>query len=87
MKTIGLLLALLPLATDVHAQYVVRDRQGRVIERVEPLYPGADTWVRRGRAGERLGTVERMPYGEQLIRSRAGDKIGIIDTSPQHRSK
>jgi len=79
MKTIAFLLALCALAPDALAQVTIRDHGGRIVQRTDPLYPGADTWVRRDREGRRLGTVERTPYGDYVVKDRRGNRTRVID--------
>jgi predicted Mrr-cat superfamily restriction endonuclease len=71
--------ALLVLAPDALAQATVRDRSGRVIERIESLYSDSNVWVRRDREGRRLGSVERMPYGDYVVRDRRGNRTLVIN--------
>jgi len=56
--------------------YTVRDRSGKVIERLQPMYQGADTLIRRDSAGRRIGTVEIGKDGSSVVRDNAGRRIG-----------
>lgn len=72
LSGLAILTILLAAGATAAQDHVVRDRSGKVIERVEPLYPGSSTFVRRDSAGRRLGTIEINKDGSSVYRDKAG---------------
>lgn len=63
---------------------VVRDRSGKVIERLEP--GRFDTWVRRDRHGNYLGTAEVNRYGDVILHAPGGRVEGTVELAPGSRA-
>jgi len=78
---VGILVVLMAAGALAAEDYVVRDRSGKVVERVEPLYPRSNTLVRRDNAGRRLGTIEINKDGSSVYR----DKVGRREKTTERR--
>lgn len=62
---------------------LVRDRTGKVIERLEP--GRFDTWVRRDSRGNYQGTAETDRTGRTILRAPGGRVQGTIEPAPGYR--
>lgn len=61
-------------------EVIVRDRSGRVVERLEP--GRFDTLTRRDAHGNYLGTVETDRTGRMILKSPGGRHEGTADPLP-----
>lgn len=80
---IAIAMILLTLASPAYSQVgdqrdlLVRDRTGRVVERLEPQRNGF--YVRRDSRGNYLGTVETNRYGDAILRAPGGRVEGAVE--------
>lgn len=81
-----LVLTLLALVAPALAQVgdqrdlLVRDRSGRVIERLEP--GRYDTWARRDSRGNYLGSAETDRTGRVILKAPGGRVQGTVEPAP-----
>lgn len=82
-------IALTSFATPVLAQVgeqrdvLVRDRTGKVIERLKPQR--GEVWTRRGPNGNYQGTAETDRTGRIILRAPGGKIEGTVEPAPGHR--
>lgn len=87
MRSITLALILSALASPAFAQVgdqrdlLVRDRSGRVMERLEPQRDGV--YVRRDSRGNYLGTIETDRTGSAILRAPGGRVQGTAELRPE----
>lgn len=63
---------------------LVRDRTGKVIERLEP--GSYDTWTRRDSRGNFQDTAETDRSGRTILRAPGGRVQGTVEPTPGYRS-
>lgn len=64
---------------------MVRDRTGKVVERLEPQR--GETWTRRGAGGRYEGTAEVDRSGRVILRAPGGRVEGTVEPAPGYRSR
>lgn len=64
---------------------LVRDREGKVVERLEPQR--GEVWTRRGPGGSYQGTAEVDRTGRVILRAPGGKVEGTVEAAPGYRSR